>query len=378
MKAYLDNGATTKVDPEVAKAVVKYMTEEFGNAASLHSFGEKAGKALEDARQTLAKALNADPEEIVFTSGGTESDNLAIKGVAYLNKGNHIITSKIEHHAVLNTCEELEKEGFSVTYLGVDSEGFVRPEQLEKSITDKTILVTIMHANNEIGTILPIEEYSRICKKHNVLFHTDAVQSFTKVPIDVKKMDIDMLSATAHKIHGPKGIGILYVRKGVKLHRLMDGGSHEFKLRAGTQNVAGAAGFAKAVEIIKKEDIDGMTKLRDRLISELLKIDCTRLNGSTNRLCNNANITFEFIEGEAMLMMLNDKGIAVSTGSACTSKSLAPSHVLTAIGLSPELCHGSIRFTLSKYTTQEEIDYTIKAVKDVVAKLREYSPLVKK
>jgi cysteine desulfurase len=376
MRVYLDNGATTRVHDEVAQTVLRYMIEEFGNASSLHKFGQDASKALESARATIAKSIKALPEEIVFTSGGTESDNLAIKGAAYANKGGHIITTKIEHHAVLHTCQELEKEGYKVTYLGADKEGFVDIHELEKSITPKTFLVSIMHANNELGTIEPVEEIGNICKKHNVHFHTDAVQALTKIPIDVRKMNLDMLSASAHKIHGPKGVGFLYLRKGVKIHRMMDGGSQEYKMRAGTENVAGAVGFAKAVEIASEKDIEKMRKTRDRLIAGLLQIPNTQLNGAREkRLCNNVNISFHFVEGEALLLSLNDKGIAVSTGSACSSKSLTPSHVLVAIGLRPEIAHGSIRFTLSKYTTEDEIDYTIKTVREVVERLRMYSPL---
>lgn len=378
MRVYLDNGATTKVAPEVVKAMIPYFTEFYGNASSLHSDGQEADRALQNSRLTIAKKINAEPEEVIFTSGGTESDNLAIKGAAYANrtKGNHIITSKIEHPAVLNTCKQLEKEGFSVTYLKVDQEGFVDIKELEKSITPHTILVTIMHANNEIGTIEPIEEIGKICKKYDVLFHTDAVQSFCKVPIDVRKINIDMLSASAHKINGPKGVGMLYVKKATKIQRVSDGGAHEFKLRAGTENIPGIVGFARAVQLTNDKECEEMGRLRDKLISGLLKIENTRLSGpSEKRLCNNANISFNFVEGESLVFMLNDLGIEVSTGSACSSKSLSPSHVLIAIGLKHEVAHGSIRFTLSRYTTEEEINYTIAKVKEVVEKLRSISPL---
>ncbi|MFH0979131.1 MAG: cysteine desulfurase NifS [Candidatus Woesearchaeota archaeon] len=377
MRVYLDNGATTKTDHEVVKAMMPYFTEVYGNASSLHSIGEEASKALQNVRKTIAQKINAMPEEIIFTSGGTESDNLAIKGVAYANKekGRHIITTKIEHHAVLYTCKQLEREGFEVTYLNVDAEGFVDLKELEKNIKEGTILVSIMYANNEIGTIEPIEEIGKICKKHKIIFHTDAVQSFCKVPIDVKKMNIDLLSASSHKIHGPKGIGMLYVRKGTQIQRMADGGEQEFRLRAGTENIAGAVGFAKAVELANEADCQRMAKLRDKLINGLLAIENTKLNGPRERLCNNANISFNFIEGEGLLYMLNDMGIEVSTGSACSSKSLAPSHVLLAIGLRHEVAHGSIRFTLSKYTTEQEIDYTIEKVKEAVTKLRRISPL---
>jgi len=378
MKVYLDNGATTRTDPEVVDIMLPFFTEHYGNASSLHGHGDTAAQALQKARETVGRKINASADEIIFTSGGTESDNLAIKGLAYENKGrkDHIITSKIEHPAVINTCKQLEKEGFRVTYQDVDKEGFINPKDVEKSITDKTFLVSIMHANNEIGTIEPIEEIARICKRHNVIFHTDAVQSFGKVPIDVRQTNIDLLSASAHKIHGPKGIGMLYVKKGVKLQRISDGGGQEFKLRAGTENVVGAVGFAKAVELAKESDCIDMAALRDKLIKGLLEIPDTVLNGPREkRLCNNVNISFKHVEGESLLFMLNDHGIEVSTGSACSSKSLEPSYVLLAIGLKHEVAHGSIRFTLSKYTTEEEINYTIRTVKEIVEKLRSISPL---
>jgi len=380
MKVYLDNGATTKVAPEVVKAMIPYFTEQYGNASSLHGFGQAAKEALDNARAVIAKRINAEPEEIIFTSGGTESNNLAIKGIAYAHKdkGNHIITSKIEHPAVLAACATLEREGFKISYIDVDKEGFVKLGQLEKTITDKTILVTIMHANNEVGTIEPIKEIGEICKKHKVIFHSDAVQSFTKVPIDIKKINVDLVSLSSHKIHGPKGVGALYIRKGIKIKKLADGGGHEFRIRAGTENIPGIVGFAKAVELVKEKDIQHMTKLRDTLIAELLAIPHTQLNGSKKeRLCNNVNISFHYIEGESLLMSLDDNGIAVSTGSACSSHSLTPSHVLMALGLKAEIAHGSIRFTLSKYTTEKEINYTIKIVKEVVEKLRKFSPLAR-
>lgn len=381
MKIYLDNAATTKTAPEVVEAMKPFFAETYGNASSIHAFGEAAKEALEIAREKIAKIINAEPDEIIFTSGGTEGDNLAIKGAARAlkSKGNHIITSAFEHHAVLHTCQALEKEGFSVTYVGVDKDGLVKLDDLKKAIKKETILITIMHANNEIGTIQQIDKIGKMCKEKNVLFHSDIVQSFTKVPIDVKKINIDLASISAHKFHGPKGIGALYIRKGAKLQPLFDGGAQEFGIRPGTENVAGAAGFAKAAELVAKKDIEKMTKLRDRLISELLKIPGTRLNGSKeNRLCNNANISFDYIEGEAMLLSLDDKGIAVSTGSACTSHKLEPSHVLLSLGLKPEQSHGSIRFSLSKYTTEEEIDYTVNAVNEVVEKLRAMSPFKQK
>ena len=381
MRIYMDNSATTKMDKEVVKAMLSYFSEKYGNASSLHQFGREAKEALESSREVIAKKINADPKEIIFTSGGSESDNLAIKGVAYANrnKGNHIITSKIEHHAVLETCEKLEKEGFRISYISVDKEGIVDLQELKKAVTDKTILITIMHANNEIGVIEPIEEIGKIAKEKGIYFHSDAVQSFTKVPIDVKKLNIDLMSFSAHKIHGPKGIGALFIKNGTKIERLIDGGGHEFKKRAGTENVAGAVGFAKAVEIAKDEDIDYMTKLRDKLIKGLLEIPNTQLNGpeGNKRLCNNVNVVFNFIEGESMLLHLDMKGIAVSTGSACSSQSLEPSHVLTAIGLKKAIAHGSLRFSLSKYNNEKEIDYVLKVVPKIVSDLRKISPLTK-
>ncbi len=382
MKVYLDNGATTKMDDAVIKAMLPFFNIKYGNASSLHEFGREAREALEKARCTIAKKINAEPEEIIFTSGGTESDNLAIKGVAYANrdKGNHIITSKIEHHAVMNTCKQLEKEGFSVTYLSVDKEGFVNLNELKKSIGKKTILVTIIHANNEIGTIQNIEDIGKICREKNIYFHTDAVQSFTKTALDVKKINVDLASFSAHKIHGPKSAGALYIKKGTKIQKLFDGGSHEFKLRAGTENVAGAVGFAKAIELSSDKEIKYMEKLRNDFIEKTLKKipDCYLNGPKEKRLCNNINITFRFVEGEALLMRLDMKGIAVSTGSACSSKSLEPSHVLKAIGLRPEESHGSIRFTISRFTTKQELDYALENLEKIVKELREISPLTRR
>jgi cysteine desulfurase len=382
MRVYLDNGATTMVAKEVVDEMNIYFTERYGNASSLHSFGEEAKKALENARGIIAKRINAEPKEIIFTSGGSESDNLAIKGAALAMKakGNHIITSSIEHPAVLGTSNFLQKQGFEVTYLKVDKEGFIGLEELEKAITQKTILVSIMHANNEIGTIQDLEKIGAICKKHNVLFHTDAVQSFTKTDIDVKRMNIGLASFSAHKIHGPKGVGALYVRKGVKLEKIIHGGHHEFNIRAGTENVSGIAGFGKAVEIADEKHSVKMAGLRDYFISEIMKsIKDVKLNGPSGekRLCNNVNVSFKYIEGESILFHLDIKGVEVSTGSACSSQSLEPSHVLLAIGLPHEIAHGTIRFTLSRYTTKEEVDYTVKTVKDVVENLRKISPLTK-
>ncbi len=371
---YLDNGATTQVDPQVVKVMQKYFVKNFGNASSLHCFGRNAKNALENARKIIADSMNAKSEEIIFTSGGTESDNLALKGVAYTKKAGHIITSKIEHPAVLNTCKELEKQGYTVTYLDVDKYGVIDLTQLKNSIKDGTILISIIHANNEIGTIQPIEKIGKIAKEHNILFHTDAVQSFTKVPIDVSKANIDLISLSSHKIHGPKGVGALYVKKGVKLYPLVNGGAHEKNLRAGTENISSIVGFAEAVKLDKK--LSYIKKLRDRLIKELLKIPNTQLNGHPKkRLVNNVNISFNFVEGESILFSLDQKGIAISTGSACSSHSLEPSHVLLATGLKHAQAHGSIRFTLSKFNTEKEIDYTIKIVKEVIENLRKMSPV---
>lgn len=376
MKVYIDNGATTPVDKAVVKAMLPYFSEKFGNPSSLHFVGEEAKRVLEESRAVIAKAIRAKPEEIIFTSGGTESDNLAIKGAAYANrdKGNHIITSKIEHSAVLKTCRELEKEGFKVTYLDVGREGVIEVRDLEKSLTQNTILVTIVHANNEIGTIQPVEEMGRLCREKGVLFHTDAVQSFTKVLLNAR--NIDLASFSAHKIHGPRGVGALYMRSGVKLRKLLQGGEQEFNLRPGTENVAGIVGFAKAVQLAKPKHIKHMKRLRDKLIDGVLKMPDTILNGSREkRLCNNANISFKYIEGEALGSYLDLAGICTSTGSACTSRNLKPSHVLMAIGLSEVEAHGSLRLTLSRFTTEKEIDYVLEELQKVVKKLRRMSPL---
>ncbi|NIP40041.1 MAG: aminotransferase class V-fold PLP-dependent enzyme [Candidatus Aenigmarchaeota archaeon] len=380
MKVYLDNAATTMVDPKVVKSMLPFFSEKFGNASSIHQFGKETKKAVERSRSIIAKKINADPYEIVFTSGGTESDNLAIRGAAHANKhiGKHIIISKIEHPAVLNTCNSLMEEGFEVTLLDVDSEGFVDLKAFEKAITKKTILVSIMHANNEIGAIQPIRKIGEICKKKRILFHTDAVQSLTKVPIDVKKMHIDLLSVSSHKIHGPKGIGALFIRKGAKIEEQMTGGSHESGLRAGTQNVPGIVGFGKAVDIAKESDVKHMKRLRDRLISGLLGIKGSKLNGpkGNGRLCNNVNIGFRGVEGESLMMYLDTKGIASSTGSACSNlliKEGGVSHVLQAICKDLEFATGSIRLTLSRFNTEKDVDYTIKSVKEVVKHLRKIS-----
>jgi len=372
-KIYLDNGASTKVDEEVAKETEKYLTTIYGNASSNHDFGEEACEALERSRIAIAKALNADPEEIVFTSGGTESNNLALKGVAFANrnKGNHIITTKTEHDCILNSCEWLEKQGFKVTYLDVDEYGFVSLKDIKDSINDKTILVSVIHGNNEIGAINNLEEIGRICKSKNVYFHTDACQSFTKVLIDTKKLDIDLITINSHKIHGPKGVGALYIKKGTKIETWQHGGGHEKGKRSGTENIPGVVGFAKAVELTNKSDIEKIKKLRDKLINNLLKIEGTKLNGHREkRLVNNVNISFKGVDGEILLEKLNENGIASSTGSACSAKKAEPSHVLKAIGLNFDEYPGTIRLTLSKFTTDEEINYTINVLNRLIKELR--------
>ena len=383
-RIYLDNAATTAVAKEVAKAIMPCFTEIYGNPSSLHSFGLDAKDVMEAARQKIATFINAREDEIVFTGSGTESDNTVIKGIAgaLKEKGNHIITSAIEHHAIHEPLNFLEKQGLKVTYLPNDDTGLVDPDDLKKAITDKTILVSIMHANNEIGTIEPVKALGAVCRDAGVVFHTDAVQTFGHLPIDVNDMNIDLLSASAHKLYGPKGVGMLYIRKGVKLTPLLHGGDQEKRRRASTQNVPGIAGFSRAVELAEKEMLPEsarQTALRDRLISELLKaIPESQLNGHpTLRLPNNVNISFAYIEGEAMLLNLDMEGIAASTGSACTSSSLEPSHVLIACGLQQVLAHGSLRFTTGRSTTEEEIDHVIKVLPPIIAKLRAMSPLYK-
>jgi cysteine desulfurase len=377
-RIYLDNAATTPVDPEVLKAMQPYFSEEFGNMASLHSAGREAEHAVEKARRDISKKVNGKEHMLVFTSGGTESNNLALKGTAFArrNEGRHIITTKIEHDCVLNTARWLEKQGFRVTYLPVDSQGFVSPEELEKAITKETILVSVIHANNEIGTIEPIRELGRIAKEHGVPFHTDACQSFTKVPVDLQKDNIDMMTVNSHKIYGPKGVGGLFIGQGLRMEPLLHGGGQEFGHRSGTVNVAGIAGFAKAVEIMKGKHIRHMEHLRDMLIEGALRIEESRLNGPAgkHRLCNNAHFSFEHIEGESLIIHLDLKGIASSTGSACSSKSLEPSHVLTAIGLKPEESHGSIRFSTGKENTPQEMKYALECLGEAVDTLRKISP----
>ncbi len=382
---YLDHSATTPVKPAVLEAMLPYFTEHFGNASSIHQFGRPNKARITEARETLAKTLNAKPEEIYFTAGGTESDNWALRSVAeaYRSKGNHIITTKIEHHAILHTCEYLEKNGCEVTYLEVDADGLISLEALKAAITDKTILISVMFINNEIGTMQPIAEIGRIAREKGVLFHTDAVQAYGNTAIDVDAMNIDLLSLSAHKIYGPKGIGLLYARQGVRLPSFILGGAQERKRRAGTENVPGIIGFAKAAELAHAEldaHIGHLTALRDKLIGRVLKeIPYSRLNGHpVHRHPGNANISFEFIEGEALLLSLDMVGIAGSSGSACTSGSLDPSHVLMAIGLTHEIAHGSLRLTIGDSTTEEDIDYTVDQLKVIVDRLRQMSPLYEK
>ncbi len=379
---YLDNAATTKTAPEVVEAMLPYFTELYGNPSSVYEFSQKSKEAITRAREIIAGSLGAKTEEIYFTGGGSESDNWALKAAAeaYRGKGNHIITSKIEHHAVLHTGDWLEKQGYEVTYLDVDENGTVKTEELKKAIRPTTILISIMFANNEIGTIQPVKEIGRIAKEHGILFHTDAVQAFGQIPIHVDELNIDMLSSSAHKLNGPKGIGFLYIRKGVKIRSLIHGGAQERKRRAGTENVPGIVGYGAAVERAVRTMEERTSKekeLRDYLIDRVLKeVPYTRLNGHrTNRLPNNTNFSFQFIEGESLLIMLDMEGICGSSGSACTSGSLDPSHVLLAIGLPHEIAHGSLRLTLSEETTKEELDHVVESVKKIVEKLRNMSPL---
>ena len=381
-KIYLDNAATTKTRPEVVEAMLPYFTESFGNPSSVYEFATQNKKAIDDARTIIAKVMEADASEIYFTGSGTEADNWALKATvdAYAGKGNHIITSKIEHHAILHTCEYLEKHGVEVSYVDVDENGIIKLDQLEKAIRPTTILISVMFANNEIGTLQPIKEIGEMAKKYDVLFHTDAVQAYGQVPIDVKEMHIDMLSASAHKLNGPKGIGFLYIKKGVKIRSFIHGGAQERQRRAGTENVPSIVGFGKAVEIAlatMKEREEKESKLRGLLMKRIMEeIPFVRVNGDKiRRLPNNVNISFQFIEGESLLIMLDMKNICASSGSACTSGSLDPSHVLLAIGLPHEIAHGSLRLTVSEENTEEEINYTVDRVKEIVEKLRQMSPL---
>ncbi len=375
---YLDNAATTQVDEKVMLAMLPYFIKKYGNASSQHLIGQEAKRALEESRHIIAKSISAKDKEIIFTSGGTESNNLVLKGLFFSNVDkNHIITTKIEHDCIMNTCKWLEKRGARVTYLDVDEQGFVDIKQLKKSIGNNTLVVSIIHANNEIGTIQDIEAIGKICHDAGVYFHTDACQSYTKVKINVKKMNLDFVTLNAHKIHGPKGIGALYIRDGIKIEALMSGGGHEKNFRSGTENIPGIVGFAKAVKIANEKDIKKMTKLRDKLINKILKIPNTKLNGAkgNKRLCNNINICFNNIEGEAIGGYLDSYEISSSTGSACSSHTLESSHVLKAIGLTDLEANTSIRLSLSKFNTEEEIDYTLEILNKVVEKLRRMSPV---
>ena len=379
---YMDNAATTPVKPEVLDAMLPYFTEKFGNPSSIYSISSENKKAITDAREVIAKTINTTPENIYFTAGGSESDNWALKATAdaYASKGKHIITTKIEHHAILHTCEYLETKGFEITYLDVDENGLVKLDELTAAIRPDTILISVMFANNEIGTIEPIAEIGKIAHEHGVLFHTDAVQAYTQVPIDVEAMNIDMMSTSGHKINGPKGIGFLYIRKGVKIKSFIHGGAQERHRRAGTENVTGIIGLAKAAEIATanmKERTAEEIKVRDHLIERIEKeIPYAKLNGDrVKRLPNNVNFSFQFVEGESMLILLDSKGICASSGCACTSGSLDPSHVLLAIGLPHEIAHGSLRLTISDQITMEDADYVVDNLKEIVNHLREMSPL---
>ena len=379
-RIYLDYAATTPVDKRVVKASEPFYMENFGNTMSLHSFGQEAKFVLDQSRQTLADLINAEPNEIVFTGSATESNNLALKGVAFANKekGNHIIISSIEHACIIESAKWLKSQGFEITKLPVDKYGLVNPEDVKNAITDKTILVSVMHTSNEIGTIEPIAEIGKICRERGVYFHTDAVQSFGRIPINVKKMNIDLLTASSHKMYGPKGIALLYIRDDVKIEPILHGGGQENGLRSSTVNVAGIAGFAKAAEICKKEmknESSRLSKLRDKAIKGILKIKGAKLNGHPkNRLPNNINVSFPYIEGESLIIQLDMHGIACSTGSACSSIKLEPSYVLLAIGLKPEEAHGSLRISLGRFTTEKEINYLLKVLPKIVKQLMAMSP----
>lgn len=384
-RIYLDYSATTPVKQEVVNAMLPYFTETFGNPSSIHAFGRDAKNSINNVREVVAKFLNASADEIYFTGGGSESDNWAIRGVAqaYKAKGNHIITTTIEHHAVLHTCEALEKEGFEVTYLQVDPDGKIDLAALEAAIKETTTLITIMAVNNEIGTVQPIAEIGALAKSKGVLFHTDAVQALGNIPLDVKAMNIDLMSMSSHKIYGPKGIGALYIKKGVRIKNLIEGGAQERKRRAGTENVPGIIGFGKAVELASENfdtHVNHLLVLRDRLMKGILEqVPYVKLNGHpTERHPGNVNVCFEFIEGESLLLSLDLVGIAGSSGSACTSGSLDPSHVLMAIGLPHEIAHGSLRLTIGDFTTEADVDYTIEKLVEIVERLRSYSPLYDK
>ena len=376
-RIYLDYAATTPTDPEVVQAMLPYFTDAFGNPSSIHSFGQEARAAVEEARDRIASLIGARSEEVVLTSGGTEADNFAITGIAYAseNRGNHIITTPIEHHAVIETCRSLERRGFEVTYLPVDSYGLVDPDDVKKAVTDKTLLISVMHANNEVGTIEPIAEIGRIARERRVAFHTDAVQTVGHIPVDVGELGVDLLAMSAHKLYGPKGVGALYIRKGTRIAPLLHGGEQERRRRAGTENVAAIVGLGKAAEIAQREmdaEVKRLVSLRDQLVEGLTeRIEHIRLNGHpTRRLPNNVNVSIEFVEGESMMLNLDLAGIAASTGSACASGSLEPSYVLLALGLSKKLSLGSLRFTLGRETTEEEIDRVIHILPEIVARLR--------
>lgn len=378
---YMDHAATTYAAPEVVEAMLPYFSEKFGNPSSVYGIGQENKAAVEEARAKVAAAINAEPNEIYFTAGGTESDNWVLKGVAFANirKGKHIITTAVEHHAILHAAEWLQSQGFEVTYLPVDQYGMVSPADVEKAIRPDTILISVMYANNEVGTIQPIAEIGAIARAHGIYFHTDAVQAVGHVPIDVKAEHIDMLSLSGHKFYGPKGIGVLYIRRGVRIQNLLHGGAQESRHRAGTENVAGIVGLGAAIEravAAMPEESARLTAMRDHMIRELLKIPASHLNGHpTQRLPNNVNITFEYIEGEGILLLLNMSGICASTGSACNSASLEPSHVLTAMGVPHEIAHGSVRLTLGERNTEEDVSYVLEKLPEVVGKLRSMSPL---
>lgn len=380
-KIYLDHGATTQVNPDVLDAMVPYFAEFYGNPSSIHSFGRETKKALEEAREKVAAGIGAEPREIVFTSGGTESDNIAIRGVARAlqKKGNHLITSAVEHHAVLDACLALQKEGYKLTLLPVDEYGMVSAKDVEAAITDKTILISIMMANNEVGTVMPVAEIGKLARERGIIFHTDAVQAIGLLPLNVNDLYCDLLSLSAHKFYGPKGAGILYVRKGTKLDVFNFGGAQERKMRPGTENVPGIIGMGKAVEVVvadREKRAARISSLRDKLIQGLLKIEDTKLNGHTEqRLPGNVNVSVKYVEGESMILSLDLKGIAASSGSACTSGSLDPSHVLLAMGLDHQLAHGSLRMTLGADNTEEEIDYVLEVMPEIVARLRSMSPV---
>ncbi len=382
-RIYFDHAATTPLDKRVLETMEPFFLEKFGNASSLHSFGREAREAIDKSREIIAKAIGAEENEIVFNSGGTEGDNTAIRGIMLASKKKNLVTSTIEHHAVEHTAKQLEREGFSANFVGVDSKGFLDLELLEKELGEKTALVSIMHANNEIGTIEPIKEIGEICRRKEIVFHTDAVQSVGKEKIDVEKMNIDLLSASAHKFYGPKGTGFLYVKNGTKIKPLMQGGGHENGMRSGTENVAGIVGMAKALEIVEKErgeESERERALAKRLVKQALEMPNSWINGppiGKKRLGNNVNLGFDFVEGESMVLMLDDKGIACSTGSACSTKDLSPSHVLTAIGLKPWQAHGSLRLTSGRSTLEKDVDFAAENIAEIVEKLREISPLKK-